>query len=113
MVVRTIPEQGFGFQYVGQPFRYRQHFMTKLCDKAGVRPFGFHAIRHLTATTLYQAGQPVAVIQAVLRHESAQTTTRYLGSLGLEQTRDALEGVMGQRGQGKVIEFKTKEAVGV
>ncbi len=106
-------EQGFGCQYAGQPFRYRQHFMKKLCEKAGVKPFGFHAIRHLTATTLYQAGQPVAVVQAVLRHESAQTTTRYLAGLGLEQTRDALEGVMGKRGPAKVIPFKTKEAVGV
>ena len=105
-------DQGFGCQYVGQPFHYRQHFMKKLCEKAGVKPFGFHAIRHLTATTLFQAGQPVSVVQAVLRHESPQTTTRYLASLGLEQTREALEKVMSQRGPGKILEFKTKEAVG-
>lgn len=36
--------------------------------------FGFHAIRHLTASSLYRLGQPVSVIQAILRHKSPNTT---------------------------------------
>lgn len=44
---------------------------------------------------------------------AASPSIGHIGSLGLEQTREALEGVMGQRGRGKAIEFKTKEAVGV
>ncbi len=51
---------------------------------------------------MYREGQPVAVIQAVLRHKSPQTTTRYLQSLGLKQTHEAMEAVVGQRGPGKV-----------
>lgn len=105
-------DQGFGCQYVSQPFTSRQHWLKKLCAKAGVRPFDFHGMRHLTATILFHAGESLSVIQAVLRHESPQTTVRYLKSLGLEQTRDALESVMSNRGPGKVLEFKQKKAAG-
>ena len=93
-------------QYLGQPFTNRQHLMERLCKRAGVKHFGFHSIRHLTASILYREGQPVAVIQAVLRHKSPQTTTRYLQNLGLKQTQDAMELVMGQRGPGKVTPIK-------
>jgi len=93
-------------QYLGQPFTNRQHLMERLCKRAGVKPFGFHAIRHLTASIMYREGQPVAVVQAVLSHKSPQTTTRYLQSLGLKQTQDAMEAVMGQRGPGKVTPIR-------
>jgi integrase len=79
--------------YYGKPFTVRQHFMRTLCDKVGVKPFGFHAIRHLTASTLYKLGYEVAVIQTVLRHKSATTTERYLRSIGLERVREALENI--------------------
>jgi len=97
-------------QYYGQPFRKRQKLMKRLCKKAGVKHFGLHAIRHLSASTLYQAGQPVALIQAILRHKSASTTERYLRKLGLEQTREAMESVFAGRGSGKVLPFNKKEA---
>ncbi len=103
----------FCAQYLGQPFRVRQHVMSRLCRKAGVREFGFHAIRHLTASIMYREGQPVSVIQAVLRHKSPQTTTRYLQSLGLKQTHEAMEAVMGQRGPGKVIPMKPQTMTGM
>ena len=38
-------------------------------------------------------GQPVSVIQAILRHKSPTTTSIYLHKLGLEETRGALEGL--------------------
>ena len=84
----------FALKYWGKPFKYRQHFMEKLCKRAKVKPFGFHAIRHLTATILFRAGQPLSVIQAILRHKSPTTTARYLHGLGLGQTREALSNVM-------------------
>jgi integrase len=105
----NLDETPFCKQYLGQPFTSRQHLMERLCKKAGVRHFGFHAIRHLTASLLYREGQPVAVIQAVLRHKSPQTTTRYLQSLGLKQTQEAMEAVMGQRGPGKIIKLPTAQ----
>ncbi len=91
----------------GEPFKYRQRFMANICKEAGVKPFGFHAIRHLTASILYRKGYSVGLIQAVLRHKSPTTTNRYLRSLGLEQVRDGLE--EGLKGPAKVIEFKKQK----
>jgi integrase len=91
-------------QYFGKPFKKRQHFMKRLCEKAKVKPFGFHAIRHLTATILYHKGYKVSHIQAVLRHKSAQTTERYLKSLGLEFVREVLD--EGLKGPAEIILFK-------
>jgi integrase len=57
--------------------------MGNLCERAKVKPFGYHSIRHLTASTLYKRDYTVAHIQAVLRHESATTTAKYIRSLGV------------------------------
>ena len=65
--------------------------MGNLCERVKVKPFGFHSIRHLTASTLYKLGYVVADIQTVLRHESATTTAKYIKSLGREEVRPALE----------------------
>ena len=93
-------------QYYGKPFKVRHKFMKRLCKKAKVKAFGFHAIRHLTASILYRKGYSVAHIQAVLRHQNPNTTTRYLRSLALEQVREALE--EGLKKPAKVIPFKEK-----
>lgn len=93
-------------QYYGQPFISRQRFMGRLCEKAQVKPFGFHAIRHLTATTLYHKGYDVSAIQAILRHKNPTTTNRYLKSLGLEHTREALE--EGLKEPATVIQYPQK-----
>jgi len=91
----------------GKPFVERSKFMRRLCGQAKVKPFGFHAIRHLTASILYRKGYSLGHIQAVLRHKNPNTTSRYLRSLGLEQVREALE--EGLKKPNKVIEFKKRE----
>lgn len=68
----------------------RTKFMSKMCKEAGVKPFGYHAIRHLTATTLYHGGCDLATIQAILRHKSPSTTERYLKTLGVTKVKTAL-----------------------
>lgn len=108
----NLDDTPFCKKFMGQPFTSKQHLMERLCKKAGVRHFGFHAIRHLTASILYREGQSVAVIQAILRHKSPQTTTRYLQSLGLKQAQEAMESVMGERGPGKVIPIQTAQQNG-
>lgn len=100
-------ETAFTREHHGQPFLYRRHLMRRLCEKAGVEPFGFHAIRHLAASILYKLSTPLAVIQAILRHKHATTTERYLKTLGLEETRPALEALSAQR-SGKVIELQNR-----
>jgi integrase len=98
-----LDETPFCDNYYGRPFTVRQHFMKKICQRAGVKPFGFHAIRHLTASILYREGYSQAHIQAVLRHKNPNTTARYLRTLGLEEAREALEN--GLRGPAQIIPF--------
>ncbi len=65
----------------GKPFIERRKWMSRICERAGVKPFGVHAIRHLSASILDDAGYPITVIQALLRHKSANTTAKYLHKL--------------------------------
>lgn len=95
----------------GGPYKYRQKFMKQKCKKAGVPHFGFHAIRHLSATILYKAGKSVSTIQQILRHANPTTTEIYLKSLGfnLNEMRDAVE-VFNNRGPAKVTDFAIQKA---
>lgn len=101
----------FENQHVGKPFVSRQHWLRKLCEKAGVAPFGFHGIRHLSAVMMYQAGYPVATIQAMLRHENAGTTEIYLKRLGLDpgKLREAVEDVFSRRPAAVVVPIGQKK----
>ncbi len=102
-----IDNTPFSRDYYGKPFKYRLQFMRRLCDRAEVKRFGFHAIRHLTASNLYKQGNSVGVIQAILRHKSPSTTERYLKTLGLEHTREALEGLSVPK-KAKVVKFEPR-----
>ena len=74
------------------PYQYRQHWMKKLCKRAGgVEPFGFHGIRHLFASILASKNVPLVEIQKMLRHGSIQTTAKYIHSLQKEGSREAIE----------------------
>ncbi|MFC1896408.1 tyrosine-type recombinase/integrase [Thermodesulfobacteriota bacterium] len=72
----------------GLPFVARRRWMRGLCERAGVRSFGLHAIRHLTASILADQGVAAKTIQAILRHKNLSTTERYLHLL--EDLRPAL-----------------------
>ncbi len=82
------------------PYVYANDMIAKMCKRAGVKPFGFHSIRHLSASLLDQAGIPLATIQLILRHTSVTTTARYVHSL-----KDASEAVDRAFG-GKVLEME-------
>lgn len=99
-----LEDKMFCAEYYGGPFKERRHFMRRICDKAGVKPFGFHAIRHLSASALYHLGYSVSTIQTILRHKSPSTTELYLKSLGLESVRAPLEDLA--RGRDRVNKVK-------
>lgn len=96
----TRSELVFPDPETGQSYSARAHFMKNLCRRAGVRKFGFHAIRHLTASILAQANVPMVTIQSILRHKNLLTTERYIR--GLEPVRPALEVLSGRHSRPQV-----------
>lgn len=64
------------------PYKSRHNLMKGLCEKAGVRHFGFHALRHAGASLLDQSRVPLGTIQRILGHENRSTTEIYLHSIG-------------------------------
>lgn len=69
------------------------HMLKRLCRKAGVREFGFHALRHYFASSLMKTQKATLCdIQHVLGHQRATTTDTYLHSLN--QQFDRLAGVI-------------------
>ena len=56
--------------------------MGTLCQRAGVKYFRYHAIRHLTASVLDEMGTPIGTIQRILGHQNRKTTEIYLHSIG-------------------------------
>jgi integrase len=68
----------------GSKYTYHQkgHIMKDLCKKAGVKPFGFHAIRHHVASILADSGKAsLSQIQKMLRHKRITTTDNYIKTL--------------------------------
>ena len=67
-----------------------REMMEKLCKKAGVKQFGFHAIRHHVAMILEDSGKAtLREIQKMLRHQRPTTTDNYLKGLSPEMKRVA------------------------
>jgi integrase len=64
------------------PYQERKRFMKTLCEKAGVKYFRFHALRHAGASLMENNNVPIGAIQKILGHENRSTTEIYLHSLG-------------------------------
>jgi integrase len=59
-----------------------KRMMVRLCQKAGVQPFGLHALRHYVAVRLRDSGKASKFdIQAILGHQRSDTTDIYLRGL--------------------------------
>jgi integrase len=71
------------------PFGERRELTRSLCDKAGVRHFRFHALRHAGASIMDSQNVPIGSIQRILGHENRTTTEIYLHSIG-ETEREAM-----------------------
>ena len=80
----------FKKDWVEGPYNNRRRIMKTLCEKAGVRYFRFHALRHFGASMLDQSGVPIGSIQRILGHENRSTTEIYLHSIG-DHEREAMD----------------------
>lgn len=103
MKARNVGKLVFSNRHNGAQYTARQHMMPLLCARAGVKPFGFHAIRHLAATILAYAGLDLPTVQAMLRHQSPTTTARYIKSLGIQA--DKIEAAFTKKEGAKVVPF--------
>jgi integrase len=65
----------------GQPYRRRRKFMKTICKRAGIQPFGFHALRRFVASLLDDRNYSLKYIQRVLRHARVSTTDRYIKNI--------------------------------
>jgi len=79
---------------MGLPFAKRIHFMRTLCERAGVKPFGFHALRHKSAAIVFIGGGLNAA-QVLMRHSRATTTDIYVRSAGLYADQGAITDALG------------------
>lgn len=68
--------------YFGQPFIVRRRFMPGLCERADVKPFGWHALRRFVAS-VYADTHKISMkkIQFILGHNSLRTTELYVQSI--------------------------------
>lgn len=82
-------------EHLGKPFTQRRHFMEDLCARAGVKPFGFHAIRHKAAAITFVEGGLNAA-QALMGHYRATTTDIYVRSAGLYANQDVILDALGK-----------------
>ena len=75
----------------GQPYKTRRRFLKGLCKRAGIKPFGFHALRRYVASVLADTHKASAKrIQRILRHKSLSTTERYIQNIN-DDLEDTLE----------------------
>lgn len=82
--VFTNPLTGECYGRLHKPIRY---MMDRLCQKAGVRRFGFHSLRHYTTQRLMDSHKAtLSDLQRFLGHQRATTTDDYLKSISPELT---------------------------
>ena len=76
---RKQEEWVFFNEDTGTRYNRRPKFMAGICKRAGVKPFGFHSIRHFAASFLADKDKiSMKAISGLLRHKSLNTTERYL-----------------------------------
>jgi len=93
-----LPQSDYVFQNrdprhprYGDRYTTRRKFMKGLCDKAGIEPFGFHALRRFFGSLLADKyKESVPVIQKLLGHASPTTTERYIFNIS-EDVKKAVD----------------------
>lgn len=108
MLFNRRKETGYVFlDEKGRPFdskRFIQH-LEYARNRAGLRKFTWHSLRHTFATQLAMRGAPLHAVQALLGHSTIATTMRYAhvapstlrSVIDLLSPKEALNAGLGQR----------------
>ena len=83
-VIKSMPkisEYVFCHPVNKKRYDYRSKLLKRACEKAKVKEFGYHALRHYGASKLADAGVPIVDIQMILGHQRPTTTDIYLQSI--------------------------------
>ena len=80
---------------MGLPFKHRNHFMPTLCERARVKPFGFHAMRHKSAEVVF-VSKGLNDTQILMGHSRATTTDLYVRSAGLYADKSMIPTALGE-----------------
>ena len=89
----------------GQPFAHRSKFLPNLCAKLGIKPFGFHALRHRAAAIVFAGAGPHGLLaaQKLLGHYRATTTDRYVANAGLYAGQEEILDALSQSAIGRAM----------
>jgi len=90
-----LPQSDYVFQNrdprhprYGDRYTARRRFMKGLCKRAGVKTFGFHALRRFFGSLLADKyKESIPVIQKLLGHASPNTTERYIYNISQDAKR--------------------------
>ena len=94
--------------HYGKPYLVRRRLTKSLCERARIRPFGFHALRHFVASMLADKHrESTPTIQRILGHERLSTTDRYVQRISSD-IGEAL-GKLGKREE--LLEDTSQEAL--
>ncbi len=69
-------------QYGEKSYKERKRIMSSLCNKAGVKYFRYHALKHFAASMLDHEKVSIGDVQRLLGHQNRLTTEIYLHSVG-------------------------------
>jgi integrase len=71
--------------------------LLRACKRAGLRPVGWHTLRHTFASHLVMRGVPLKAIQELLGHATIEMTMRY-AHLSPDVKKDAVRALEGHTG---------------
>lgn len=75
--IPRVSEYVFVNPETGNPYTDIKHSWTTVMDKAGIKNFRFHDLRHTAITRMVEKGIPLPVVKEIAGHSKIETTMRY------------------------------------